>query len=72
MYANLSSAEINAVIDSLARHKGIPFPGTLHDARQGFIIENYTWTETQRFLDEFKRRQRRGEPLVRIDRVGQR
>jgi hypothetical protein len=72
MYENLSSAEIDLMIDSLARHKGVAFPGTLHDARQGFIIENYTWSETRRFLDELKRRQRRHEPLVRTRRDDQR
>jgi len=71
MYGNLSSAEVNSVFESLARHRGVPFPGRLHDARQGFIIENYTRTETQRFLDEFRRRQQHGEPLVRLARIGE-
>ena len=69
MYEHLTSEEVDAVIASLARSKGVAFPGTLHDARQGFIIENFTWSETQRYLEEFRRRLRRGEPLVRPERI---
>jgi len=65
MYANLSSAEIDTVIRALAQRKGVPFPGTLHDRRQGFIIENFTWRETERYLRELERRKRLAQPLVR-------
>jgi hypothetical protein len=69
MYQNLTSDEVNAVIASLARKKGVPFPGKLHDTRQTFIIENFTRRETERFLNEFERRQLGGDPLVRQERT---
>jgi hypothetical protein len=48
MYEHLSNADCNQLIASIADAKGVPFPGTLHDARQGFIIENVTRRETER------------------------
>jgi len=72
MYEHLSRQEVDAVIAALAQSKGVPRPGALHDRRQGFIIENFTRHETERFLKEFRRRQRHGQPLVRSDRIASR
>jgi hypothetical protein len=68
MYAHLSAAEVNAVFAALAKKRQLDFPGTLHDTRQGFIIENFTRRETARFLTDLKRRQQLGLPLVPRDR----
>jgi hypothetical protein len=65
MYQHLSNEECNQVIASIADAKGVPFPGTLHDARQGLIIENVTRRETERYLAELKRRKSANEALVR-------
>jgi hypothetical protein len=64
MYQCLSHEEINAVFKSLAKGKGVAYPGTLHNARQGFIIDNFTWRETERLLEDLERRDAVGEPPV--------
>jgi hypothetical protein len=64
MYQHLSSEECSRLIRHIAKRRRVTPPPALHDARQGFIIENLTRAETTWYLEDLKRRQFEGRALV--------